>query len=41
MIIVDHPVVAEAWANYVKGHGRAKKVSLFDDVRFDTVWLDK
>jgi peptide/nickel transport system substrate-binding protein len=41
MIITGHAAIFEGWANYVKGHGRAYRVSVANDIRFDTVWLDK
>ena len=41
MILINHFTIIDGFANYVKGHGRAKRVTLFNDIRFDTVWLDK
>lgn len=41
MILVNHFTIIDGFANYVKGHGRANRVTLFNDIRFDTVWLDK
>ncbi|MDA1129779.1 MAG: ABC transporter substrate-binding protein, partial [Chloroflexi bacterium] len=41
MILINHFTIIDGFANYVKGHGRANRVTLFNDIRFDTVWLDK
>lgn len=41
MINLYHFVIVDGFANYVKGHGRANRSTLVNDLRFDTVWLDK
>jgi len=41
MILTSYFTVIDGWANYVKGHRRANRVSHLDDNRLDTVWLDK
>ena len=41
MILINHFTIIDGFANYVKGHGRANRVTLFNDIRFDTAWLDK
>jgi ABC-type transport system substrate-binding protein len=41
MLALMHFTIIDAWSNYVKGHGRAQRQDLFNDNRFDTVWLDK
>jgi len=41
MLALMHFTIIDAWPNYVKGHGRAHRQDLFNDNRFDTVWLDK
>lgn len=41
MILINHFTIIDGFANYVKGHGRAERVTLFNDIRFDTAWLDK
>jgi ABC-type transport system substrate-binding protein len=33
--------VTHAWAKYVKGHTIAADIGLWDNLRWDTVWLDK
>jgi peptide/nickel transport system substrate-binding protein len=40
-LIFGHATIIDGFRNYVKGHGRKNRVTLFDDNRFDTVWLDK
>jgi ABC-type transport system substrate-binding protein len=41
VIVTQSGTLSEGWANYVKGHKRANRVRWSDDIRFDTVWLDK
>ena len=41
MILINHFTIIDGFANYLKGHGRANRVTLFNDIRFDTAWLDK
>jgi ABC-type transport system substrate-binding protein len=41
MILINHFTIIDGFANYVKGHGRKDRVTLFNDIRFDTAWLDK
>ena len=41
MIVINHFTIIDGFANYLKGHGRANRVTLFNDIRFDTAWLDK
>ena len=41
MIFINHFTIIDGFANYLKGHGRANRVTLFNDIRFDTIWLDK
>jgi hypothetical protein len=41
MLALMHFTIIDAWPHYVKGHGRAHRQDLFNDNRFDTVWLDK
>ena len=41
MIPINHFTIIDGFANYLKGHGRANRVTLFNDIRFDTAWLDK
>ena len=41
MLSFGHATIIDGFRNYVKGHGRKNRVTLFDDNRFDTVWLDK
>jgi peptide/nickel transport system substrate-binding protein len=31
----------DGWYNYVKGHNPSNYFGVYDDVRFDTIWLDK
>jgi len=40
-LVLNHAVVTDGWRNYVKGHGRKNRVTLFDDNRMDTIWLEK
>ena len=41
MILINHFTIIDGFAHYLKGHGRANRVTLFNDIRFDTAWLDK
>ena len=41
MALINHFTIIDGFANYLKGHGRANRVTLFNDIRFDTAWLDK
>lgn len=41
MVLINHFTIIDGFANYLKGHGRANRVTLFNDIRFDTAWLDK
>lgn len=41
MVLINHFTIIDGFANYLKGHGRANRVTLFNDIRFDTAWLDR